>query len=477
MLKKIFFWTLVVFFLITAPLVIFYSLGYRFNTQRGIFIYTGSLTIKSNPLNVEIFVDQKSESKSLNRINNSYHIGGIKPGEHLIEVKAPGFNSWVKKITVTSGTSTEFWNVVLTKDNYEKNEYSAPGIENFFFDPGKKLMAYTQKKEGEFLVNVLDVDSNESENVFNSRECDFTNDKKENIEWSPQSKKIIIPTTKDGAKNYFLVNVKNKETFNLKDLAKVEKMEKVRWDQENKDFIYYISDGNLYHLDTTEAEKNSIIAKNIASYDLSSGYVYYFQLSSGIIYRTNSDGTSSPEQITTSAPDKMDDSSYQITIYDKKRIAILNKSGDLYIHNVGEKNSYFKNIGSGIYEIQFSDDGKKMLYYSNWEISVYFTRDWDVQPWRSENEQKEIIRFSEKIENVQWAKKYEHVIFSVGGKIKITEIDNRSQNNISDVISLDNDKTKLVCDFGEDKIYFTNKNNEENGLYSITFPEIEGILF
>jgi len=477
MLKRIFFWTLVVFFFIVAPTIIFYSLGYRFNPQRGIFVYTGSITIKSNPLNVEVFVDQVSESKSLNRINNSYHIGGIKPGEHLIEVKSSGFNSWSKKITVNSGTSTEFWNVLLTKNDYEKAEYSAPKIENFFFDPGKKLMAYIQSKNEGFMVNVLDVDSNESENVFNSEEYKFTDDKKENIEWSPQSKKIIVPVVKDGTKNYFLIDVKNKETFDLKNLAKVEKIEKVRWDQDNKDFIYYISEGNLHHLDTTDVEHDSIIAKNIASYDLSSEYVYYFQLPSGIIYRTNSNGTSDPEQITTSSPDKMSDPGYQITVYDKKRIAILNKSGDLYINNVGEKNSYFKNLASGIYEIQFSDDGKKMLFYSDWEISVYFTRDWDVQPWRSEDERKEIVRFSEKIENVQWAKKYEHVIFNVGKKIKITEIDNRSQNNISDIMNLDNEKIKLVCDFGEDKIYFMNKNGEESNLYSISFPEIEGILF
>ena len=90
--KRIFFWILVAFFFATTPLIILYSLGYRFNTQRGVFVFTGSLSIKSNPQNVEVYIDQQLKNKSLNRLNNSYHIGGIKPGEHLVEVKASGFS-------------------------------------------------------------------------------------------------------------------------------------------------------------------------------------------------------------------------------------------------------------------------------------------------------------------------------------------------------------------------------------------------
>lgn len=475
--KRLFFWTLVVIFIVIAPTVIFYSLGYRFNLQRGIFVYTGSITIKSNPLNVEIFIDNIPRSKSLNRINNSYHVGGIRPGDHLIEVKAPGFNSWSKKITVKSGTSTEFWNVLLTKNDYEKNPYSASEIENFFFDPGKKLIAYTQNKGDEFSVNVIDVESNKSENVFSSKEHVFTEDKKENIEWSPQSKKIIVPLIENGSKKYFLIDVKNKEILNLNEMTEKESMEKVRWDQDNKNFIYYISEGNLFYMDTTDPQKKTLITQNISSYDLSSENVYFLKLPSGIVYQTNSTGTSSPQQITTHSPDNMDDPSYQITVYDKKRIAMLNKSGDLYIHNIGEKDSYFKKLSSGIKEIQFSDDGKKMLYWGNSEIYVYFTRNWDVQPWRNENEQKEIVRFSEIIENVQWAKKYEHVIFNFRNEVKIAEIDNRSKNNINNILNLNLNKTKLVCDFRENLIYFIEEENGIKTLYSIKFPETEGILF
>lgn len=474
--KRIFFWTLTVIFLVITPVVIFYSLGYRFNPQRGIFVFTGSLTIKSNPLNAEVYVDGQIKNKSLNRLNNTYHIGGLKPGEHLIEVKSDGYSTWSKKITASSGTSTEFWNVVLVRNDYAKANYSSDGIDKFFFDPGKKLIAYTLNNKEKLSVSVLDLNNNESIDVFSSNAYSFTNDKKENIEWSPQSKKIIIPAIKDEKKNYFIVDVKTKETIDLKEIAGAENIEKVRWDKDNKNFIYYISNGNLYYLNTLNPEEKKIVAENIASYDLSSSFVYYFQLPSGIVYRTNYNGVEKPEQSTTSAPEKMNDPSYQITVYDQNRIALLNKSGDLYIQNLGGAKDYFKNLDSGISEIQFSDDGKKMLYWNDSEIFVYFTKDWEVQPWRSENDQKEIIRFSEKIENIQWAKDYEHVVFSVGNKIKITEIDSRSQNNTADMITLSMSGNRIVSDFADDKIYFTNSDNGTTKLYSINFPEPTGIL-
>ena len=234
--KRIFFWTLVVLFFTTTPLIIFYSLGYRFNTQRGIFVFTGSLSIKSNPQNVEIYIDQKLENKSLNRLNNSYHIGGLKPGEHLVEVKAPGFSAWSKKITISSGTSTEFWNVILKRDSYEKTAITVKDK----YDPGKKMIAYTKTGVEGISVDVLDLDANESENVFSSAEYKFTDDKKENIEWSPQSEKIIIPVNKEEEKNYFIVDIEKKETANLKELTEEDNIQKVRWDRENKDFIYYV---------------------------------------------------------------------------------------------------------------------------------------------------------------------------------------------------------------------------------------------
>ncbi len=196
------------------------------------------------------------------------------------------------------------------------------------------------------------------------------------------------------------------------------------------------------------------------------------QLPEGIVYRTSLDAADEPRQITTSAPDDMDDSSYRITVYDEDRIVLLNRSHDLYIYNKGEEDTYFNKLSDNADGSQFSDDGKKLLFWTDNEISTYFVRKWEVQPARSENETMSITRLSDRIENVQWARDYEHVLFTNGSKIKIIEIDNRDHRNMMDILTLGGSDSSVFNNFTDGKIYFTEKNDQgQASLHSIYFPE------
>ncbi len=99
-------------FFIVASSVLFYAYGYRFSIERGVFIYTGSLSLKTNVETVTIKIDGGAiPEKRLGLLNNSIHIAGLNPGEHMIEVEAPGYKSWSKKVVIQSGLTVEFWNI------------------------------------------------------------------------------------------------------------------------------------------------------------------------------------------------------------------------------------------------------------------------------------------------------------------------------------------------------------------------------
>ncbi len=477
--RRIFFWTLVVLFFITAPLVIFYALGYRFSFQKGIFIHAGSITIESNPQNVEITLNgEKIQRKIINKLNNSVHIDGIRPGEYILRVSAPGYSNWSKKITVRSGVSTEFWNVLLASEQYEIVNHEIYGARRLFLSPEKGLGAYVQKNDAGFSAGIIDIKSLEKKIVFSSSEYELAPDEKENIEWSPRGKRIIIPAVKEGIKNYFIVNVENEELLNLNDFVKRTEIKTARWDPDNRNYVFYISGGNLYRLNLNDPASEKTIAQNISSYDIAAGKIYYFQLPGGIVYQSDLERKESPLQITTSAPMELsNDSNYKIIAYDKKRIALFNQTGDLYVFNQGENGDYFKKLGSEIDNAQFSDDGKKMLFWSNREIFVYFTRRWDVQPIRQENELMNITRFAETVKNTQWTREYEHVVFSTGNSVKLIELDSRGQRNVIDLISLRGNSPKIVSDYKNNRIYFIDENqNGDADLHSFEFPEKTGIF-
>lgn len=481
--RRIFFWVLVVLFIATAPIIIFYARGYRFNFQQGIFIYAGSIAIKSNPQKVDIFINgDPSPKKKTNLINNSYHVDGIRPGEYLLEVKAPGYVSWSKKITVHSGVSTEFWNVLLAKNDYEKTTYPARGLEKFYSSPNREFIAYSQYADQEFLVKLLNIQSATAENIFSSLNYRFPEEEfeiyQENIEWSPQSDKIIIPVEENGMKHYFIVDIteiKDIKTVNLKDLTKTEKIKNVRWDSERKNSVFYMFDNDLYRVDINNSEIIPI-AENIASYDISSSDIYYFKLSDGLIYKADAKDGTIISKITASPPAGNDSFNYRIIAYDEERVAIFNESDGLFVYNKGKLDTYFRKLSPDINGLQFSDDGKKLLFWNNFEIASYFVREWDVQPQRQENEIQQITRFSQKIRNVQWSKDYEHIIFTVGTEIKIIELDHRDHKNLTNLTTLANDNPLVLTDFSANKIYFTNRIDDQSDLFSINFPEPTGFL-
>lgn len=474
-----------VFFLITAPLVILYTIGYRYNTARGIFVYSGSITIKSIPQRVDIKIDSdESSERKFNFLNYSYHIDGIRPGQHSIEISLAGYRPWKKKTSVHSGLSVEFWNVFLAREEYARQTFSTPSVDNFFISPKNKNVALVQdkKENNDFIVRILDIDENVSQSVFSSSEYSFSKNERENIEWSPQGDKIIIPTKKINppSKNlsideietsshtdqadYFMVDIKSKESINLKDLSQKDDLQKVRWDPNSKNFVFYLSQNNLYRISLDDPNDNKIIAENISGYDLSNSYVYYFKKDNGIIYRAKLQNGESSEQITTQPIENIANSNdFRIIVYDRDRMVIL-ADGKLHIYNNGEHRNYFHQLAENIDGIQFSNDGKKLLFWDDYEIFTYYTRDWETQPIRLENETKSITRFSQKISNVHWFSDYEHIIFSVGKTIKIVETDLRDRLNMEDLLLLQYDNPKIVYDFSQDFLYFNDYEESSSAI-------------
>jgi hypothetical protein len=475
--SRIFFFLLAIFFLITAPVVIFYSLGYRYSFDKGVFVYGGSITIKSNPQSVNILVDSKPVSqRKINFINNSYHIDGIRPGTHTVEVTADGYNSWLKTVEVHSGISTEFWNVVLTRKEYSLNNFSA-ATGRFFPSPKNDYLALTHWIDRNLSVSLLKINGGTDEEYFSSHEYAFTSNNNLNIEWSPQEQKILIPVEKDGEKNYFIVTLGDKSAAKVSDLAKMENIDDARWDNSRKNYLYFVSQNNLYQLNSDKPEEISLAANNISAYDLSGSWVYYLDGASGIVYRIKNDNFTNPEQITTSSLDSLTDKKYRLIVYDEKRMAILNDTDkNLWIFNIGEEDTYFRQLSQDVNNVQFSNDGKKLLYWNDYEIFAYFTRIWDVQPLRQENETISLTRYSKTIHNVQWLKDYEHILFSVGNTLKMVELDERDRHIGMDLLSNINENSQIYADFPDDRIYISTGIENSLNLFYFQFPERNGLF-
>lgn len=471
-IKKIFFWILVLIFLMITPVIVFYSMGYRFNFARGIFIYSGSITLKPTPKEIEVYINGKRVSTGVvNFLNYSYHMGSILPGSYKLEVRSPGYLPWSKEVHVHSGISTEFWNIFLAREKYTKVTYPVENANNFFISPDGKKIAAVEDKNGGVEVKILDIKDEEVLYSFPFEGYEFSKNKKENIEWSPKEGRLIIPLNKDGKAEYFIINLGNEESYGLNDKIKQENIRKLRWSSEDRNTLFYIFENKLFKVDLDAPENILEVADNIGGYDLSGSDLYYFSKETGIIYKKNISGRGQPEQITTQEINAQVGDNLELIVYDKDRIVIISQDKKLYLYNHGERETSIKEIGSGILGVHFSNDGKKLAFWNNNEISVYFVRKWETQPSREEGQKIDIVRFSQPISNVTWLKDYEHLIFTAGNQIKIAELDNRSFKNINDLIVFDCDKPKVNYTHKEDNIFFIDKLNNVNILNSISLIE------
>ncbi|MFZ2187547.1 MAG: hypothetical protein WAV46_02890 [Candidatus Moraniibacteriota bacterium] len=486
-IRPLLFWLFVGLFFCTTSGVLFYTFGYRFNFERGIFIYTGSISIKSTPETVEIRIDNELiPQKKLGLLNRSIHIGGLTPGEHFIDVSAPGYIPWSKKTTVQSGLSTEFWNVFLVKEkNAQESIAGTAGTLKIFQAREQGLLAVAKKQGSLFTVDILDTNAKTTEEVFSLSDVSLPENGEENIEWSPDDKKILIPIEQAGGRNYFVVDRATKQTTSLHDLAKIKttgSLRNPRWDPANRNFLLYVTNNVLNRIDAGATDATPLFVKeNVRDYNFSGQNIYYLSNDNGIIYRIPAGSVdSTPTQITTIPITLLQDSLYALILYDDARLTIREqKTGKLWVYNkISPSEIVLKTIvDSNVKGVQFSDDGKKLLFFTNNEIFAYFLRDWEAQPVRASGTMIQIARFSNTIKNVVWAEDYEHVIFSLGNAAKIIELDNRDRRNMADLATFSAPLLQILPRFDENYVYFVSPGNAEtNAVSRFPFSEKSGLF-
>ena len=485
----------VALFLITAPVLILFAQGYRFDRTGIIFVYSGSITIKSWPRDINIFIDGKEqEKKNLNVINNSYTINGVRPGNHTIQCEKDGYTSWTKGVDVHSGVSTEFWNVILFPiANREILQYDTKKIDQYFISPRKENeIVFFTSQDNQRIVSLLNIDNNEVEEIYNSEELSFLNSNlEENVEWSSDNKRILIPFS-DGSQKVFIIARIKKENLqdiiNLnqvfngtavdeeiillnkeKNIKKEVEFEKVRWMfDKNDELVVFTTDHELYYIDITKPDEKILIDTQVSGFNFAGNRIYYTQLPNNIVWEIKDNNVDTKRQITNISVVTEENSFVTLTVYDQYRIAIETSKEELFMFNEEkEKNEItMDKLSDGVKGIQFSDDGKKLLYWTANEIWYLMLRDWKVQPIREKGDRVFITRFSAPVRNVQWMDDYENVLFSIGSLIKSVNIDIRWGAHIVDVHNATSDLSvrDMVYDKQNQLLFTRVRSDEESKL-------------
>lgn len=204
-------------------------------------------------------------------------------------------------------------------------------------------------------------------------------------------------------------------------------------------------------------EKKLAQARNAASstlgWILKDNEIFYISEKDRNLRRSNLN-ISFGEQISKAPlPDR---SWYKIIVSnDKRKFAVITPQKELFILN--QETKIFESAALGIIGAEFSNDNKKLMFYSENEIWVLYIEEIMLQPYKKPGEKEMITRFSQKIDQVIFYPDNDHIAFVVDEKIKIIELDGRDRRNMADFISAKS--PRIYYDFNDEDFYYLSENN------------------
>jgi len=486
--RTILFASLATLFLITAPVTVLYYMGWRFDWTTKTITQTGIFYFKVSPRESKIYIDHEFKKKT-GFFFNSALIENLTPKKYFVGIEKQGFHKWEKLLEIKKRQVTEIKNITLIPENpsftimsekvedfyplpdnkkiilkeiyYVAENTNSTGLRKWslkLFDLEKNLKSKLID-EDDIIAQIEKLDKNPLEIKNTHSENSSLQTELINLTISNDSKRILIQVkeinikTENNESKYFTLDLdkapdsltlipllrkeedikeedmkkENRETegvyFSSENLGKFLILSS--YDAENKDKIKELRELDIENNETPPSVLNDMVHISIIGND-----IYYID-KSGFVFKNNF--SFNREEKLNFKPFYLNPKS-EYEIYERNSNIFLRENNILYLFDQDKK--VFEEFFESVQNLKFAIDSKKMVYYDDYETSVFFLEKIYDQPERDKYENVFLARFPEKINNVFWYTDHYLLIF-VEDIIKIVEIDDRDKVNIVDLIELE----------------------------------------
>ncbi len=173
-------WLFTLIFFIIAPILVFYTAGYRWNPKKGMVEKNGTLILDTEPRGADIFLNgQRIDERTPATLQN------VAPGIYSIKMQKDGYHEWEKSLQILPERVTFANEVFLWMDSEPElivNLNSDDLITNLNYD---FIIAYNKNQNGSELIR-LEKDEI-AERVSVSNDLEFTD-----VLWDRGGEKAII---------------------------------------------------------------------------------------------------------------------------------------------------------------------------------------------------------------------------------------------------------------------------------------------
>lgn len=437
-----------VLFFFIAPLVLFYSQGYRFDFDEKKFVGTGGLYIQVSNTSAGIYLNGKFVRKT-GFLSNAALIKNLLPKKHNIEIKKTDFWPWQKILGIEEKKVTKIENVLLIKKGISFSVLSQDVGDFLISQDGKKILLRKITEEEKWFLEELSLENGTKRKILKEEDLGELTESLAEItvlEWDSLKNKVLFQTSSGKELRCLLLDY----TPQIPILSELdfldEEAENISFNPKNDDEFFYLKDQVMFKADLqNRKDTGQAFLNNLVTFKTTKDDIIWLS-TSGFLFKTDYSGQTR-EALNQKPFFIQKEKKYKIEIQNSE--IFLLENNDLYYFSPEED---LKKILEGVQGMKFSPDSRKAVYWNDHEIWIL-----EFEP---EYKKVFLTRFSKKIGDCFWLTPY-YLIFNVEEEVKISEIDNRDKLNIINLYeeNLGENKENLKIFYNElnKKLYVLNQ--------------------
>jgi hypothetical protein len=391
-------------FFVIAPVLVFYSMGYRLDFEKKKIVATGGIYVRTYPAADQIIIDSKISQKP-GIFANSIFVQSLLPKDHTVSINKNGYYDYFKTLPVLENQVTKLENVTLIKESLAYSDL-ADKIDYFSITPNNQNILSSSANANTIILNYFAINNPSQPKTFYITQAGKVSE----IKWSDDSSKALIKIQNLASAFYYVFDGATQKPTAARLPYLDRNSQQISFNPRDNQQIFYVENNTLYSLKNSKAP---IVINNIVAYKISDGNIIWLS-SAGALNKSDISGKLI-EKLSTKNILINSQKSYEIII--ASGITFLKDGSSLFLFNQDVK-SFESFNGQEADKILASPDSKNLVYWNNNKIYIYSFLD---------KKSGEIFSGAE-ITDCQWLNN-DYIIFSAGDKIIISEIDYRGNIN------------------------------------------------
>lgn len=438
--RAIIFWTFVILFFISAPVVLLYTAGYRIDFARGRLAQVGALVLKSTPRDATIILNGKTTDGETPTSMK------LAPDEYRILVQKPGYHPWQKLLPVQSRVTTFAEDIILWKQTEPARVLDAP-VTSAAFAPDQRHALFIDDAAGLRLFDSTTGTTTHLETLRIGHE-------KPRLSISRAGMALARFVTPAATKEFFAVSIveplveRYLSPFGFTDIALAE----------NPGTFYGVKNGTLFAINFITGRSDAV-SRSGAPFIFKDTTVWSIGGTTPrpVLVRSSAgDVTSTPVDVL-----ELPRGTYEFLDIDSPYLLLHEQKNDrLLLIDTREPALPLLHADGIAAQMRVNRDGElEVLYWNQFEL------------WRlnvAQGTPELLRRQSDPIRTAAWYPRGEYVLFASGDHLEALELDSRDARNLTMLASFPDHRIEAIApDARGTELYFAVTGGPDAGLYSL----------